>query len=139
MKNLANCKPSEFIKQTNRIRKAAEKWLDDTGILEIRKNLPEIEIPPLDADAEEKAKIMADNDKKRKEQVKKNLSAMLDAIMDKHPEETLELMALLCFVEPENVDDHEMSEYIEAITEMVSNKAVLGFFTSLARLGQMNI
>ena len=139
MKNLANCKPSEFMKQTNRIRKATEKWLGNTKILEIRKNLPEIELPPLDASAEEKARIMAENDKKREEQVRKNLSKMLDAIMDDYPQETLDLMALLCFVEPENVDDHEMSEYIEAITEMLSNKAVLGFFTSLARVGQMNI
>ncbi len=139
MKNLANCKPSEFIKQTNKIRKATEKWLDFTGVLEIRKNMPEMEVPSLDASVEEKARIMAENQKKRDEQMRKNLSAMLDAIMDEHPDETLELLALLCFVEPKDVDNHTVSEYLEAITEMITDEAVVGFFTSLAQLGLMNI
>lgn len=129
MKNLANCKPTEFLKQTNRIRKIAEKWLKVTGILEIRKNQPEI---PDGASDEEKTELL-------QEQVKKNLSAILDEVLEEHPEETLELMALICFVEPENVDDHEMSEYIEAFSEIIANKAVLRFFTSLVQLGQMNI
>ena len=42
MKNLANCKPSEFLRQTNKIRRAAEKWLKITDIMEIRKTLPEL-------------------------------------------------------------------------------------------------
>ena len=129
MKNLANCKPTEFLKQTNRIRKIAEKWLKVTGILEIRKNQPEI---PDGASEEEKTELL-------QEQVKKNLSAILDEVLEEHPEETLELMALICVVEPENVDDHEMSEYIEAFSEIIANKAVLRFFTSLVQLGQMNI
>ena len=124
MKNLANCKPTEFLQQTNRIRKVAEKWLNETGILNIRKNMPAI---PKDATEEEKNELM-------QAQVKKNLS-----IMDKHPNETLELLALICFVEPKDVDEHEMSEYIDAITEVMSNKSVLRFFTSLVQLGQMNI
>jgi hypothetical protein len=139
MKNLANCKPSEFLKQTSRIRKATEKWLDYTGILDIRKNLPEYEAITADMSEEEIATAQKENAKRRDEQICKNLSAMLDAIMDEHPEETLELLALLCFVEPKDVDDHEISEYLEAITDMVTNKAALGFFTSLAQLGQMNI
>jgi hypothetical protein len=42
MKNLANCKPSEFLKQTNRIRKSVSKWLTDTDIANIRKRMPNI-------------------------------------------------------------------------------------------------
>lgn len=128
MKNLANCRPTEFLKQTNRVRKVAEKWLKDTDILNIRKNGP---VYPEDATPEEKERLM-------QEQVKKNLSKMLDAILESNSEETLALLALLCFVEPENVDDHEMSEYIEALSELISNKGVLSFFTSLVRLGQTN-
>ena len=71
-------------------------------------------------------------------QIKENLSKMFDAMLESHAKETLELLALLCFVEPENVDDHPMSEYIEALNELLNDKAVLGFFTSLVRLGQMN-
>lgn len=37
MKNLANCTPSEFLKQTNKIKKSVEKWLKATDIMEIRK------------------------------------------------------------------------------------------------------
>ena len=139
MKNLANCNPSEFLKQTSRIRKATEKWLDYTGVLNIRKNLPEYESITVDMSDDEIDAIQKENKKRREEQMRKNLSAMLDAIMDEHPEETLELLALLCFVEPKDVDNHTVSEYLEAITEMINNQAVKGFFTSLARLGQTNI
>lgn len=128
LKNLATCKPREFLQQTNRIRKLAEKWLSATKILDIRKTLPEF---PENATKEER-------DRLTQEQVKKNLSRMLDAILEDNSEETLELLALLCFVEPEDIDNHEMTEYIEAVSALISNRAVLSFFTSLVRLGQMN-
>ena len=57
---------------------------------------------------------------------------------DEHPDETLDLLALLCFIEPEDVDNHSVDEFLEAITEMISNQAVIGFFTSLAQLGLMD-
>lgn len=129
MKNLANCKPSEFLAQTNKIRKTVERWLSLTKILEIRKNIPELK----EGQTAEEIKAAA------AEQAKKNLTAILDAIMEQHPKETLDLLALLCFVEPENVDDHPMSEYLAAFNELISDEAVLGFFTSLVRLGQTNI
>lgn len=139
MKNLANCKPSEFLKQTSKIRKATEKWLDYTGILKIRKNLPEYkEITEGMSDAEIEA-IQKENKKRREDQINRNFSAILDAIMDEHPDETVELLALLCFVEPKDADKHTMSEYLESITEMITDEAVIGFFTSLAKLGLMNI
>lgn len=128
LKTLATCKPREFLQQTNRVRKVAEKWLSATNILNIRKTLPEF---PENATKEEK-------DRLTQEQVKKNLSRMFDAILEDNSEDTLELLALLCFVEPEDVDNHEMSEYIEAISGLISDRAVLSFFTSLVRLGQMN-
>lgn len=138
MKTLANCKPSEFLKQTNRIKKATEKWLKLTDIMNIRRNAPELKEAPLDADVETKAKIFTENKKLIAEQSLKNLSLILDAMLDKYPDETLELLALICFVDPEHVDDHKMSEYLEAITEMLNDEAVLGFFTSLARWGLTN-
>ena len=128
LKTLATCKPSEFLKQTNRIRKVAEKWLKNTDILNIRKTQPEY---PEGVTTEEKERIL-------QAQVKENLSKMFDAILEDYSDETLELLALVCFVEPENVDDHEMSEYITAVSELINNTAVLSFFTSLVRLGQRN-
>lgn len=127
MKNLATCKPKEFMVQTLRIKKAAEKWLTATDIMGIRKNLPDM---PEDVDAEKRREMV-------QEQGLKNLSAIFDVIFENHPEETLDLLALTCFVEPKDVDEHTMEEYMVAFTEMMNNKAVIGFFTSLVRWGQI--
>lgn len=124
MKNLANCKPSEFLTQTNKIRKSVSKWLTDTDIMNIRKRMPEI---PDTASEEERKKAL-------EEQVNENFNAILDAILEEHPDETLELLALLCFVEPGHVDDHEVTEYLESFNELANNKVVLDFFTSLMQL-----
>ena len=121
MKNLANCKPSEFLKQTNKIRKAVSKWLTDTDVMNIRKRMPTM---PEGATDEEKKRAL-------ERQATENFQAIMDAILDEHPDETLELLALLCFVEPEKVDDYEITEYMDSISELLSNESVLGFFTSL--------
>jgi len=139
LKTLVNCKPSEFLKQTNRIKKSAEKWLTDTDILNIRKRLPALEIIPETATPEEKKAIFNRNKSAAEAQAKKNISAMLDSILEDHPDETLELLALCCFVEPEHIDDHKVSDFLNAFNSIISDKAVLDFFISLASLGQMRI
>lgn len=138
LKTLANCKPSEFLRQTNRIKKSVEKWLTDTDILNIRKRMAALEMVPKDATEEERKAVFDRNKKLTEEQAKKNISAMLDAILDDHPDETLELLGLCCFVEPEHVDDHTVSEYLDAFNSLISDRAVVNFFTSLASLAQMN-
>lgn len=124
MKNLANCKPSEFLCQTNKIRKYAANWLEITGISQIRKNVPEFDVN--DTKEQRQAKLNA--------QAKKNVMEILDAIMEKHPDESLGLLALLCFVEPENVDDYPVSFYLESFNELINDKVVMNFFTSLMSL-----
>ena len=124
MKNLANCKPSEFLKQTNVIRKSVSKWLTDTDIMNIRKRMPNI---PDEATEEEK-KLATEK------QARENFNAILDAILEEHPDETLEVLAQMCFVEPKDVDNHEVTEYLESFHELMNNKAVLNFFTSLISL-----
>lgn len=121
MKNLANCKPSEFLVQTNKIRKSVGKWLTDTDIANIRKRMPKL---PDDVTDEERKQAL---DK----QATENFNAILDSILDEHPTETLELIALLCFVEPDKVDDYSVPEYLESYNEMIGNEAVMGFFISL--------
>lgn len=128
MKNLANCKPSEFLAQTNKIRKAVSKWLTVTDIMNIRKRVPEL---PEEISDEDRKEALT-------QQAKDNLSAMLDAILDEHPAETLELIALLCFVEPEDVDEHAPGEYITAINELLNDEATIAFFTSLTSLARMS-
>ena len=63
-KNLANCTPKEFMVQTRLIKRAVEKWLTETDIMNIRKNMPKL---PEGIDEEEKKA-------KLKEQSAKNLS-----------------------------------------------------------------
>lgn len=122
-KNLANCKPSEFLRQTNKIRKSVERWLTATDIMNLRQKIPEL---PENATAEERQKATA-------EQMRKNLSAILDSVLDEHPDETLELLGLLCFVEPKDVDKYPVDEYLRNFAEIIGNDAVLSFFTSLAQ------
>lgn len=128
MKTLANCNPREFLVQTNRIRKFVKKWLDDTKILEYRKQLPEI---PKDATEKQKREITL-------AKARENISAMFDAALDEHPDETAELLGLLCFIEPEDLDKHTMTELFVAFDEIINCKEIYGFFTSLAQLVQTN-
>lgn len=121
-KNLANCTLREFVVQTRLIKHHVEKWLTDTDIMNIRKNVPEI---PDDVDDEERKRILT-------EQGMKNASAMFDAIFDEHPDDTIILVALLCFVPISEVDEHPMTYYMESITEMLNDKTVWDFFISLA-------
>lgn len=128
MKNLANCKPSEFLRQTNLIRKSVANWLEMTDILNIRQRKPDFE--GLSED-ERKAALET--------QVKDNLNDIFEAILEKHPDETLEVLALVCFIEPKDADNHSVAEYLDALSEMINNKSVLNFFISLARLEQTPI
>lgn len=135
MKNLANCKPSEFLKQVNRIRKSAKNWLKVTDVMEIRKRMPK-GMPELSADLsqDETEAVIAKREEMMAAQMGENLDAILDSLLDQHPDETLELLALCCFVEPEDVDSHTVSEYLAATNELIQDKAVRDFFMSLMSL-----
>jgi hypothetical protein len=129
MKTLANCTPREFLAQTSKIRKRAADWLGKTRILEIR------EKQPVYADG------MTDEEKQEamRRQVKANLNEMLDSMLDEYPNETADLLGLLCFIEPEDLENHKMTEILKAVTDVISDQDVLDFFISLMRLGQTNI
>ena len=135
MKTLANCTPREFLKQTNRIRISAEKWLTATKILEIRKRMPELPAPTETKDKAELQKAIEERKEAFAKQTRENLFAMLEAMLETNVDETLELLALCCFVEPEDVDNHTMSEYLVSIGELLNDAGVISFFDSLVRLG----
>ncbi len=128
MKTIANCSPREFLVQTNRIRKKAADWVTLTGILEIRKRAPVFTDDMDDAAKKEAARAKA----------RENIYAILDSIMEEHPDETAELLGLLCFIEPEDLDNHSMLEFLTPATELINNPEVIDFFISLARLGQID-
>lgn len=123
MKNLANCKPTEFLRQANKIRKYVAGWLKATEIMEIRKKLPEL---PEGASSEEKKNAL-------RKQASENFAAILDSVMETHADETLVLLGMLCFVEPEDIDNHPVRDYIGAFSELLNCEEVIDFFTSLTQ------
>lgn len=133
MKTLVNCTPSEFISQTYKIKKAVEKWLDITKVLEIRKTPVNLESIDKNLPEEEQKKALREALNK---QARKNLSDMFDSMFGEHPNETLELVALMCFIEPKDIDNYEIREIFGAFNEIINDEAVVGFFTSLMRSGQ---
>ena len=138
MKNLANCKPSEFLAQSFKIKKSVQEWLDVTEILKIRQDMPTLkDLKGLSG--EERMQAVEENKKAIAKQRNENFSKMLDRMLDTNAEKTLEVLALCCFVEPENVDEYPMSEYLACISELLSDDSVMGFFTSLAQLGMKNM
>ena len=138
MKNLANCKPTEFISQTAKIKGAVKNWMDVTHFMSIRRKLPDYEKAPDGATAEERAEIIKKNAAKRQDQLMENLSEIIDQMLVEHPQETLNVLALCCFVEPDHVDDYTMDEYMGCIFELIQSKSVVNFFTLLAQLNQKN-
>lgn len=138
MKTLANCKPTEFFTQTNKIRKAVKNWLDVTEILEIRKRVPTLATPTKAESKEELEKNIEERKQAFTRQTRENLFDILEAVLEDHPQETIELLALVCFIDPKDADNHTMSEYLSAINELMNDKAVVDFFYSLASLGTAN-
>ena len=124
MKTLANCTPREFLAQTQRIRKVAAKWLKLTGLHELRARLPEV---PADAPEDVRREAM---------QARVNAAAngLMDAMLEACPEATAELLGLMCFIEPEDLEDHSMAELLSEATALLNSPEVMGFFISLARL-----
>ena len=139
MKTLANCTPREFLKQTNRIRIAADEWLTATKILEIRQRMPEL---PEARKPDSKEELKEDIEARRKafaDQMRNNTFAMLEAMLDTNADKTEELLALVCFVEPKDADKHTMSEYLACLGELLTDAGVLSFFDSLVKLGVSNM
>ena len=136
IKTLANCDEIEFLRQTNKIRKAVQKWLTVTDIANIRRRMPDLKPVPEKASEEEKEKIREENEKRKREQINKNFDDLFDALLEEHPEETAEVMKLCCFVDPKDKTSRHITYYMQAFTEMLGNQEVIDFFQSLAHLAK---
>lgn len=134
MKCLATCKPTEFVAQTAKIKEAVASWIDAIDLMAIRAIQPKYEVLPMDATAEQRAEVIKKNAEIQKKQAMENLSKILDNMLLKHPKETLDVLALCCFVEPEHVDDYTIDEYMQCIMDMMQNKSVMNFFSLLAQV-----
>lgn len=134
MKNLATCKPTEFVAQTAKIKDAVANWMEIIDFVGVRAKRPAYIMIPKDATAEEIKGINAQNATIRKKQALKNISELLDNMLAKHPKETLDVLALCCFIEPEHVDDYTIDEYMNCIMDMMESQSVIRFFKLLAQL-----
>lgn len=127
MRTIANLNGPEFLRAINRTRKAVEKLLSVTGVMKIRKNVPNFtgnETP------EERAEI-------ERAQVKKNLNDMLDSLLETHPEETYECIMALC-VRDEGEPEPDGIELIMAAFSLIGDKRVLDFLLQLGKSGLFN-
>lgn len=134
MKNLATCKPTEFVAQTAKIKEAVSNWIDAIDLMKIRATQPKYETLPADSTPEQRAEIIKKNAELQRKQTMKNLNKILDKMLMEHPKETLDVLALCCFVEPEHVDDYTIDEYLQCIMDMMQNKSVINFFSLLAQM-----
>lgn len=136
MKNLATCKPSEFIAQTAKIREAVADWLEVIDFQKIRNRKPVYEFLPENVTAEQAAEIKKHNEELLRKQITNNSNEILDNMLTKYPQKTLKVLALCCFVEPDDIDNHSMDEYLSCFMDMAENETVFRFFLLLARLDQ---
>lgn len=134
MKNLATCKPTEFVAQTAKIKEAVSNWIEAIDLMKIRGTQPKYETIPIDSTPEQRAEIIKKNAELQRKQTMKNLNKILDKMLLEHPKETLDVLALCCFVEPEHVDDYTIDEYLQCIMDMMQNKSVMNFFSLLAQV-----
>ena len=63
------------------------------------------------------------------------MDAILDAMLEEHPEETAEVIRLCCFVDS-GEESKRITYYMGAFAEMFNDEDVLSFFSSLVKLAQ---
>lgn len=142
--NIATCAPTKALTQCYKISEKLEKWLTITDIANIRKKAPKLlEVPsiPDNATEEEKAKIrekavkaIEENDRRLAKQSKDNWFEIIKSVMGEHPQETVELIAMCCFIEPEDMDNYPLTFYMDAVSDIFENESILRFFNSSVRL-----
>lgn len=119
MKHFANCSPEEFMTQAVKFRGPFVDWVNEIGIVEIRKRRPEgFE------DMSDKEKVKA-----VREMATENMGEILANALEVDPDGTKAVMCLATFTAPEDFNRHTMVEYLSAIFEMLGNSEVTGFFT----------
>lgn len=134
MKSLATCNPSEFFKQTILLSNKIAKWFNDSKIFEIRAKTPKYITASPDSTPEERADIIRKNAEIEKKQALENFIELINNMFDANAKETLEILALCCFVEPEHVNDYPMTEYLGCIMDMFEDENVSRFFSFAAQI-----
>jgi hypothetical protein len=124
MRTIANLSGVEFLRAINRTRHAVEKLMKVTDVLNIWKQNPTFTGEETPEEQHEMAR----------DQIKKNLNDILDALLEKHPEETYECIMALC-VRDEGEPEPDGIELIMAAFNLLSDKRVLDFLLQLGKSG----
>ena len=122
-KTLASCTAREFFICCNKLRKKLEKYYNDCDIAKIRKNAPDFTGTET---ASERLEMI-------REQGKKNLSDILDVMLEKNVDDTLAIIGEMCFLTPEEVEKCTGAELMGAALDLISDTKVIDFFTKLVR------
>lgn len=127
MKTITELNGTDFLRQCNKVRYAVQDILKETNVLKIRETKPTLtgkETP------EEVERLY-------REQANKNLSKMLDAMLEEKPEETIKLFRLLVITEDGEAEPTGFDMVIIGMN-ILTDKRVMDFLSSLIRLGQTN-
>lgn len=122
MKTIAALKGADFLRACNRVRYAAQEMLKETKVLDIRKRMPKL----TDSMTEEQRKAAM------KKQSKKNISDMLDRLLEEKPEETYKFLQAV--IVNENGEELDGIDLMCAAMELVSDPKVIDFLSRLTRL-----
>lgn len=122
MKTIAALKGADFLRACNRVRYAAQEMLKETKVLDIRKHMPKL----TDSMTEEQRKAAMEK------QSKKNISDMLDRLLEEKPEETYKFLQAI--IVNENGEELDGIDLMCAAMELVSDPKVIDFLSRLTRL-----
>lgn len=128
MRTIANLNGVEFLRAVNRTRHAVERLMVETDVLNIWKRTPEFSG---NETAEEKHEMM-------RTQIKKNLDAMLDSLLEHHPEETYTCIMAMCVCD-EGEAEPDGIELVMAAFDIIADKRVIDFFLRLGKSGLIDM
>lgn len=122
MKTIASLKGADFLRACNKVRYAAQEALAETQVLEIRKRMPILN----DKMTEEERNAAFEK------QSKKNISDMIDRLLEEKPEETYKFLQTVIIRE----GDEELDgiDLLSAALELVSDPKVISFLSRLTGL-----
>lgn len=132
MKTLNQMNETEFLRRCWQIADTVSDLLQTSGVMELRK------VTPVLTGKETPEEI----ERKKDEQSRKNLKAMVKSLLYDNAEGTAKLLPLL--YEPEMLPDGTMEKVtpfktLRVITATIEDKDVLDFLFSLVKLGQTDI
>lgn len=123
MKTIADLTGGEFLRRCNMIRREASDLMKKSGVLKLRENMPEFTGKETPEEQQEMLKY----------QSRKNISDMLDVLLDTYADETSQLLELMCI--PDETDGPLTGlDLAMAGLDIVMTPKVLDFLSRLAHL-----